>query len=238
VAATGPRTPSPEEGVGIPTPSWSLGQLLLAIPVVIVGLLVLGGIIYAFDPDGESEAALLAGQAIVAFVLIGTAVAFAAQGAAGRPLERLGLRRFKLSGLGLALAAYGSYIFFGVIYSVFVQPEQQDITTDLGVDESTLAAIAGAILIVVFAPISEEIFFRGFMFGALRTRLSLWPAAAISASVFALLHLSSGDLSIVPPLAVLGLLLAWLYEYSGSLGPPIALHMLNNAIAFTVIMVT
>ena len=39
----------------------------------------------------------------------------------------------------------------------------------------------------------------------------------------------------MPPLIVLGLLLAWLYEYNGSLGPPIMLHMINNAIAYSVL---
>jgi uncharacterized protein len=233
------RVPSREEGVGIPIPSWTLRQLLLSIPVVIVGLIVLSGIVFAIDPDADSAAAELAGQAMLAIVLIGTALAFASPDAAGKPFERLGLRRFRLAGLGLALAAYVAYVaFVGTLYAPFIQPEQQDITTDLGVDESTLAAIAGAILIVGFAPISEEVFFRGFVFGGLRTRLTLWPAAAISACVFGLLHLSSGDLSIVPPLIVLGLLFAWLYEYTGSLGPPIILHMINNAIAFTVIMVS
>jgi membrane protease YdiL (CAAX protease family)/uncharacterized RDD family membrane protein YckC len=239
VADPARRVPSREEGVGIPIPSWTLRQLLLAIPVVIVGLLVLSGIVLAIDPDADSAAAELAGQGLLAMVLVGTAFAFASPGAAGRPFERLGLRGFRLYGLGLALAAYAAYVaFVGTLYAPFIQPEQQDITTDLGVDESTLAAIAGAILIVVFAPISEEIFFRGFVFGGLRTRLTLWPAAAISACVFGLLHLSSGDFSIVPPLMVLWLLFAWLYEYTGSLGPPIILHMINNAIAFTVIMVS
>jgi membrane protease YdiL (CAAX protease family) len=197
---------------------------------------LLSGVVLAFDPDGDSTAAELVAQGLVAVVLIATAVAFASQGEAGNPLARLGIRRFTLYGAGLALAAYGAYIgFVGTFYAPFIQPEQQDITRDLGVDESTLAAIVGGILIVVLAPISEEIFFRGFFFGALRTRLTLWPAAAISATIFGLLHLSSGDLSVVPPLIVLGLLLAWLYEYNGSLGPPIMLHMINNAIAYSVL---
>lgn len=224
--------------MGIPPPSWTLGQMLLSIPVLIGVLIVVGIFIAVLDPDAESEATLLASQAVLGIALVAVAVGFASPGAGGHPLQRLGLRRFKLSGLGLALAAYGSYLFFGVIYSIFVQPEQQDITRDLGVDESTLATIAGGFLIVLVAPISEEIFFRGFMFGGLRTRLSLWPAAAISATVFASLHLSGGNITIVPPLLVLGLLFAWLYEYTGSLGPPIALHMVNNAVAFTVLTAT
>ena len=32
-------------------------------------------------------------------------------------------------------------------------------------------------------------------------------------------------------LSFLGVILAWLYERTGSLGPPIVLHMVNNSIA-------
>jgi membrane protease YdiL (CAAX protease family)/uncharacterized RDD family membrane protein YckC len=241
--AAGPPAPRPEEGVGIPAPTWSIPQLLLSIPIMIGGLILVGIVIAIIDADAESPAALIAGQALLSLLLGGVALGFASQGSGALlsrdTFERLGLRRFKLSGLGLAAAAYVAYILFvAMIYSPFVQPEQQDIPQDLGVDESTLAAIAGGILIIVFAPISEEIFFRGFVYGGIRTRLGLWPAAAISAVVFGLLHISSGDLSIVPPLVIFGLLLCWLYEYTGSLGPPVVLHMINNAIAFTVITST
>ena len=37
-------------------------------------------------------------------------------------------------------------------------------------------------------------------------------------------------------LAVLGIVLAWLYERTGSLWPPIALHVFNNALAFAVLV--
>ena len=243
--AGGPPAPKREEGIGILPPTWSIRELLLSIPIMIGGLIVVGVVIAIIDADAESPAALIVGQALLSILLGGIALGFASQGAggllagAGSAFERLGLRRFKPSGLGLAAAAYVAYILFvAMVYSPFVQPEQQDITEDLGVDQTTLAAIAGGILIIVFAPISEEMFFRGFFYGALRTRMGLWPAAAISAGVFGLLHISSGDLSIVPPLVIFGLLLCWLYEYTGSLGPPIVLHMINNAIAFIVITTT
>jgi membrane protease YdiL (CAAX protease family)/uncharacterized RDD family membrane protein YckC len=238
-ATAGPATPKREEGVGIPAPTWSIRELLLAIPILIGGLIFVGVVIAVIDPEGEAPTALIVGQALFALVLGGIAIGFASQTSAlgaGGVLQRLGLRPFKPSGLALAAAVYVAYILFvAMVYSPFVQPEQQDITEELGVDQTTLAAILGGILIVVFAPVSEEMFFRGFVYGALRTRMGLWPAAAISAVVFGLPHVTSADLSIVPPLVIFGLLLAWLYEYTGSLGPPIALHMINNAIAFTVI---
>jgi uncharacterized protein len=237
VPASGPRPPDVSGGnaVGIPTPTWGLKELGLAIVTLIFAFPILGTLIFLIEPNEESSGALIAAQALLGGLLIGVAVGFASGRGPANPLGRLGIRRFKPSGLGLAAGAYVAFIGFGIIYSLFVQPEQEDITRDLGIDESTLAAILGGLLIVVLAPISEEIFFRGFMYGALRTRLSLWSAAAISAAVFSLLHLTSGDFSIVPPLMVLGILLAWLYEYTGSLGPPIVLHMINNAIAYTVL---
>jgi hypothetical protein len=235
----GPRIPSREDGVGIPAPTWSIRELLLSFPILLGGLILVGIAIAIIDPDAEDPAALIVGQGLFAVTLGAIALGFASQTgklAGGSVLERLGLRRFKLSGLGLAAAAYVAYILFvAMVYAPFVQPEQQDITEELGVDTSTIAAVLGGILIILFAPISEELFFRGFVYGGLRTRMGVWPAAAISAVVFAIPHISSADLTIVPPLAIFGLLLAWLYEYTGSLGPPIALHMINNAIAFAVI---
>jgi membrane protease YdiL (CAAX protease family) len=40
---------------------------------------------------------------------------------------------------------------------------------------------------------------------------------------------------VLPQLAVLGVILAWVYERSGSIYPTIALHVLNNALAFAVL---
>jgi membrane protease YdiL (CAAX protease family) len=95
------------------------------------------------------------------------------------------------------------------------------------------------LLIIVAAPISEEIFFRGLMFTGLRRRLSLWPAAAITAILWAALHYTGPEsIGVVPQLAVLGLLLAWLYEYTGSLWPPILMHAVNNGLAFAILTAT
>jgi membrane protease YdiL (CAAX protease family) len=107
-------------------------------------------------------------------------------------------------------------------------------------DATKLAwAIAAAVLIVAAAPLSEEIFFRGFMYAGLRRRLPIWAAALISGAVFGLLHYTDPDsIGVVPQLAVLGVLLAWLYERTGSLWPPILLHVVNNGIALAIVSST
>ncbi|BFU91654.1 MAG: hypothetical protein NTAFB01_28410 [Nitrospira sp.] len=79
---------------------------------------------------------------------------------------------------------------------------------------------------VIFAPIFEELAFRGLLFAMLRRRFAFLPAALISASVFALAHGYSpvGFLSVFWS----GFLWAWIYERTGSLIPGMVAHAMNN----------
>jgi membrane protease YdiL (CAAX protease family) len=86
------------------------------------------------------------------------------------------------------------------------------------------------VLIVIAAPIGEEVCFRGMLFGGLRERMPMLAAAALSGLIFGLLHAPEG-ITVVPPLAIFGTILALLYEKTGSLVPAILLHMLNNSVA-------
>jgi membrane protease YdiL (CAAX protease family)/uncharacterized RDD family membrane protein YckC len=232
--------PEPGDGIGIPGGTWRPAQVLWAV-LVVIGLSIVEVLaVSAFDPDLDSIGARLATQALLAATLVAVALGFAARPRPGLAAPgRLGLRGFQPSALGLALAAYGAYILFAAFYAPLVQPEQEDVTRDLGVDQGNLEAIAAGLLIIVAAPISEEIFFRGLMFTGLRRRLSLWPAAAITAILWAALHYTGPEsIGVVPQLAVLGLLLAWLYEYTGSLWPPILMHAVNNGLAFAILTAT
>jgi membrane protease YdiL (CAAX protease family) len=91
--------------------------------------------------------------------------------------------------------------------------------------------VAGASLLgtVFFAPVFEEIIFRGLLYATLRRRLA-WPVAAIlSAAIFAIAHGygAAGFGSVF----VSGLLWAIAYERTGSLLPNTAAHVLNNVAA-------
>ncbi len=89
-------------------------------------------------------------------------------------------------------------------------------------------------MIAGVAPITEELFFRGFVFAGLRSRWSLWPAAIVSGLVFGLVHAPTGITAVIP-LAVLGIALCWLYDRTGSLWPPVIAHVINNSLALVVI---
>ena len=222
-----------KRAIGIPAGGWGPTQVLLAVLAVLVLVTIEAGVVSIFDPDLDSLGATLGVQALLAVTLIAVALAFASRSTSlVSALGDLGLRRFARSALGLAAVAYVAYLIFAVIYNAFVHPEQEDITRDLGLDEGGVGAFFAGALIVAAAPLSEEIFFRGFMFGGLRRRLPMWAAAVIAGAVFGLLHYTGPDsIGVVPQLAVLGVLLAWLYERTGSLWPPIILHVANNGLA-------
>jgi uncharacterized protein len=228
------------KSVGIPTATWRPMQIVWAV-LAIIGLIIAEStIVTIFDPDPDSGGGLLAIQGLVALNLVGVAVGFASlrESPVVAP-GRLGLRGFAPSALGIAALAYLAYIVFAAIYAPLFSPEQEDVTRDLGVDEGGVAAVLAGVLIVGVAPFSEEVFFRGFMYGGLRRRMPVLAAAGISGLIFGLLHYTGPDsLAVVPQLAVLGILLAWLYERTGSLWLPIMLHVVNNAIAFAVLALT
>lgn len=206
--------------------------------LALLGLaLVEGGIVAIFDPSLDSLAAKLIAQAMLAVTLGLVAFVFAAQPGPGlAPPRALGLRPFRPASLKWVAAAFFIYIAFAAAYSTLVHPDQEDVARELGFEESLFGAIASGILIIGLAPLSEEIFFRGFVYGGLRRTLPVWPAVIISGAIFGPFHFTGVDsLGVVPQLAVFGAILAWLYEKTGSLWPPILLHGINNTLAFIVI---
>ena len=80
----------------------------------------------------------------------------------------------------------------------------------------------------VIVPIGEELFFRGFIHKWIRQRLGMWAGILLSSLIFAGFHLVPLQVIMVLPL---GIVLAWVYEKSGSIVPAIILHVFNNLVA-------
>ena len=83
----------------------------------------------------------------------------------------------------------------------------------------------------------EEVAFRGVLYGWLRTRIGPAAGIVVSSFIFSLFHLyivnPGGLLGIGATVQIMfgGIVLAFLYEKSGSLWPGIYLHGVNNAVA-------
>jgi membrane protease YdiL (CAAX protease family) len=205
----------------------AIGGLFLALGVGI--LMGIPAVIVDSPGDGDlSTGANIVVQLATAlgFLLVPIAIASRwGESSVGQALRRLGVRSFPLSALKWMLAAIGAYLLFAVVYTaIFGSPHQEDIAESFG------AVPIQVLLIVIAAPVSEEICFRGMVFGGLRTRLPRLAAALISALIFGGLHALTG-ITAVPPLIAFGFVLALLYEKTGSIVPGIVLHMLNNSVA-------
>jgi membrane protease YdiL (CAAX protease family) len=163
---------------------------------------------------------------VLGFLLVPMAIASMRGASSPREiLARLGVGSFRPSALKWMAAAVGAYLLFAGVYSqLIVEPHQKDIAEGFG------AVPVQVLLIVIAAPISEEVCFRGMLFGGLREKLPRVAAALLSGLIFGGLHALTG-VTAVPPLIVFGFLLALLYERTGSIVPGIILHMLNNSVA-------
>lgn len=87
---------------------------------------------------------------------------------------------------------------------------------------------------LIFAPVFEEIVFRGILFGTLRRRVPFLVAALASAALFALAH-GYGPLGFVT-VSASGVIWAWSYERTRSLIPGMLAHGLNNALVCTAML--
>ena len=81
---------------------------------------------------------------------------------------------------------------------------------------------------VVLAPLWEEITTRGIIYPYLRQKWGVRSAVLLSSLIFALLH---GIGLILVPTFIVGVILALLYERTGSLAPCIIAHAVFNLIA-------
>jgi CAAX protease family protein len=196
------------------------------------------GIVWAalgVDDPSESPGAIVAGTVLLDGSLVGAALLFASF--VRRPRGwHFGLRRTKFwPAVGWAALGLVTFYVFAAAYTAVLNPHvEQSVAKDLGADQSTFGLVVAGVMIICVAPFAEEFFFRGFFYGALRTKFSVVVAALIDGLLFGAIHFEGGTdgLLIVPPLAVLGFIFCLVYERTRSLYTVVALHSINNSIAY------
>ncbi len=87
------------------------------------------------------------------------------------------------------------------------------------------------LLVGIWAPVAEEVFFRGFALSGFADRYGLTLAVVLSSALFALAHL---DIASLAPTFILGLALGWVYLRTRSIWPCIFVHGLHNTTALIV----
>lgn len=174
----------------------------------------------------------------IGFIAAAIGVAFFAGGA--RP-ALLGFRRAHLPGAIAAViaAAVLYYVLTAVYASVFSLHANDNLPSSFGLHTSSWAVVGTAAFVCVIAPVCEETFFRGFLFGTLRKLpaslagrdLGPWVAAVIVGILFGLAHTGSANTEYLIPLGFLGFVLCLVRWRTRSVYPGMALHSANNSLA-------
>jgi membrane protease YdiL (CAAX protease family) len=156
---------------------------------------------------------------------------------ARRSLADLGLRRPNARAVGIAvvgaIAMYAVTIgLAGVQFGVTHRKPEEAATALFSGSHDPLLTVAFGVIAVAIAPFVEELTFRGFLFNVLRRYAPVWLAATLSGLVFGLSH---GSPTALVPLAGSGIVLAYVYERTGSLPASMLTHALFNAINLALI---
>jgi membrane protease YdiL (CAAX protease family) len=132
-----------------------------------------------------------------------------------------------------ASAAYPSYALLELIHRIRPPEEELYDWLDVFFTLSEPERIAVAIGTVAIGPFMEEMLFRGALYRPMRIDKKPATVIAVTAFLFAAAHL---DMHKLVPLFLMGLMLGYVRWASGSLVPPLLLHMTYNAIPIIQIM--
>lgn len=97
--------------------------------------------------------------------------------------------------------------------------------------------IMAFVVLVVLAPIVEELLYRGYLYSKLRNSFSIWLSIIITSIAFGAAHLWVGSGSplqwaVAVDTFTLSLVMCATREYTGAIWVPIMMHMAKNGIAF------
>jgi membrane protease YdiL (CAAX protease family) len=207
-----------------------VGNLLGAVPVVVV-VLQQGGV-----PEQLPAWALLVGQVLLEATFVGVGGVYASRWLGGLDLsvpagEDL---RWVALGLGGALAVWLGSTALATVFDV--QGPSSTITASF---TETWALATFAVVGVLVVPVAEEILFRGAIQRRLARTLGSWPAVVLASFAFLSVHLfnfvGGSLLGLALAFATLfgvSVVIGSVYERADSLGVPITVHVVYNAVVF------
>lgn len=222
---------------------WTPGDVLAGI-VWFVGIFFLGQIAvvpfaYAYGTkSNELYASAFVFGAIVEVAIGVVAAAFTFRRYGGS-WERLGLGRPTGSMVVWGLAGFAAAFLGSIIYGAFISVFDlhwlqtncaEQIPREVR-NERFLLAMA-SVVVIAFAPVFEELFFRGFLFPGVARRWGVASGILISGLLFSSAHLSYQSFI---PIAFAGIAFAFVYERSKHLGSAMLAHLIFNSVSIAFI---
>ena len=220
----------------VPSPPATLMDAAIGFLVGILASTFLGALVYQIVGEG-SELAVTAGALVGLWTgLLWSAVRASRKRGTGSMRRDFGISITwgdlwlgLLGGIGVQSIVSVMYLPFSELNSELSAPARE--LAEQAPDRAGLLALS--VLVVIGAPLVEEIFFRGVLMGALARRGSA-IAVLVSAVAFAFVHF--GQLLAMPAFGVLGVVLGLLTLGRKRLGPAIITHATFNAITMAVLL--
>ncbi|MDP2913053.1 MAG: CPBP family intramembrane metalloprotease [Candidatus Omnitrophota bacterium] len=151
----------------------------------------------------------------------------------------------KLIALGISFKNFAKNLFYGIVGYIallpilfflllmtaaisnlfgYIPPKQPVVELFLK-EESARFLLYTGLFAAIVGPIIEELFFRGFMYNALKKYIGILGSMLVTAAIFALLHANVAGFL---PIMAIGLLLVYMYEKTGTLVSSITVHIAHN----------
>jgi len=204
---------------------------LLLIPTIAIVVAAIIGIDVTETKPAQQVALVASLPFELALLVIALALTVGSRGA---KLRALGFRRLPLNMVWVTPAVVVGAFVAVEVYAVVAQAiggsnflPQSNLKEDV-LNQTAFIVLAG-VLALALAPLVEETFFRGFIFGGLTRRFSFFTAALISGFLFSLAH---GQPTTLIPFTFVGMLFAAGYAYTGSIWTTISAHFIFNLISF------
>ena len=136
--------------------------------------------------------------------------------------------------IGLALQLVAVPLLYWPIFQIFGDLDVEEPARELtGLAETPVEVFLLVAMTVVMAPVTEEVFFRGLLQGALRDRIGPAWALAIASVAFGVTHF---QLVQFPALVLVGVVNGLLVLRTGRLGPALWSHAAFNAVTVAVLL--
>jgi uncharacterized protein len=228
---------------------WGIGDAIIAFVVGLVVSLIAAA--FVIDPDNPNDpTTLIVLIAAQNFAIIAWLAMVARRKGTGSLRQDFGLTLrpargswfddipWFFAGIGLQIAAL---LPIGLLNALYGQTAKQDVvkTADSALGwQIPVIALA----IVVLAPVTEELLFRGALLRSLLRKMTPEAAVFVSAVVFGLVHIlgdpTIGSLVALPAIILLGVVSGYQAAETGNLSRSIMLHMGFNALSAVLLFTT
>lgn len=214
--------------------------ILLPLPPQVVALLF-------FDTDSVAFWGIALVMSAVVFVALIFAAARFTFGKYGGSWDRLGFGAIRWSTLGWALVGLAGAFTISLAYNLTVEvfdigvlKQSCDDQVPREVRDSRVLMTMMVVLVIGFAPIAEETFFRGFIFPGIARAWGFVPGIIVSGLLFGSAHVL-GNPELYKSLVVfaaIGMVFAWVYARSGNLWSNVLAHLAFNSIGVLAMLTT